>query len=69
MLTNKDSAGLGLTADQMYELAVANLRKTLTPLTEIAKVVGHGQIGQLVGDSYHPSRLVLLDSWAPLAEA
>jgi hypothetical protein len=69
MLTEKDSAGLGLTANQVHELAIANLRKTLKPLTEIAKVVGHAQIGQLVGDTFHPSRLVLLDSWAPLAEA
>jgi len=28
-----------------------------------------GQIGQLTGDFYHPSRLVQSESWAPLAKA
>ncbi len=69
MLTEKDSARLGLTANEVHELAIANLRKTLKPLMEVAKVVGRGQIGQLVGDSFHPSRLALLDSWTPLSQA
>lgn len=69
MLTDKVSATLGLTANQAYDLGIANLRKTLKPLMEIAKPVGSGQIGTLTGDAYHPSRLVLLDSWAPLAKS
>ncbi len=69
MLTEKDSAKLGLTANEVHELAIANLRKTSKPLMEIAKVVGRGQIGQLVGDTFHSSRLALLDSWAPLSQA
>jgi hypothetical protein len=36
---------------------------------DVAKVANHGQIGQLVGDSYQPSRLALFDTWAPLAKA
>jgi hypothetical protein len=67
--TDKDGASLGLNPNQVHALAIANLRTTLKPLMEIAKPVAHGQIGQLSGDSYHPSRLVLLDSWAPLAAA
>jgi hypothetical protein len=46
-----------------------NLRATLKPLMEVAKVAGQGQIGQLTGDVYQPSRLVLHDDWAPLAAA
>ena len=69
MLTVKDSAALKLTTNQVYEVAVANLRKATKVLTDVAKPVGQGQIGQLTGDYYHPSRLVLVDSWAPLARA
>jgi uncharacterized protein YtpQ (UPF0354 family) len=69
MLTDKDGPELGLTATQAYDLGITNLRKTLKPLIEIAKPVGSGQIGSLTGDSYHPSRLVLLDTWAPLAKS
>jgi uncharacterized protein YtpQ (UPF0354 family) len=69
MLNAADSTTLGLTANQIHELGLANLRKTLKPVAEVAKPVGNGQIGQLVGDFYHPSRLVLVDSWAPLANA
>jgi hypothetical protein len=36
---------------------------------DVAKVAGPGHIGQLVGDSFNPSRLALFDTWAPLAEA
>lgn len=69
MLTDKDGATLGLTATQAYDLGIANLRKTLKPLMQIAKPVASGQIGTLTGDSYHPSRLVLADTWAPLVKS
>jgi uncharacterized protein YtpQ (UPF0354 family) len=69
MLAETDRVKLGLTAKQVHELAISNLRKTLKPLMEVAKVVGPGQIGHLTGDFFQPSRLVLLDSWEPLAEA
>jgi uncharacterized protein YtpQ (UPF0354 family) len=62
-----DYARLGLTSDQVYELGLANLRKVLKPLP--AKPAGRGQIGELASDYFQPSRLVLLDSWRPLAEA
>jgi uncharacterized protein YtpQ (UPF0354 family) len=69
MLSETDRVRLGLTAKQVDELAISNLRKTLKPLMEVAKIVGPGQIGQLSGDFFNPSRLVLLDSWEPLARA
>ncbi len=69
MLNDKDLKSLGLSADEAQQLALANLRSSLKPLMEVAKIAGHGQIGQLVGDSYHPSRLALFDTWAPLAKA
>jgi uncharacterized protein YtpQ (UPF0354 family) len=68
-LNEKDSAALGLTTKEVYEVATANLRKSLKALMHVAKPVGRGQIGQLTGDVYQPSRLVLLDSWARLAQA
>ncbi|WP_315836940.1 hypothetical protein [Bradyrhizobium prioriisuperbiae] len=69
ILTQKDSARLGLTANQIHDLALANLRKVWKPIAEIAKVAEPGRIGQLTGDVFHPSRLVLAASWAPLAKA
>jgi hypothetical protein len=69
MLTERDNKALGLTPDETYQLALANTRAALKPLMEVAKVAGAGQIGQLAGDSFHPSRLALHDTWAPLAEA
>lgn len=69
MLSETDRVKLGLTAKEIHELAIANLRKTLKPLMEEAKVIGPGQIGRLAGDFFHPSRFVLLDSLRPLADA
>jgi uncharacterized protein YtpQ (UPF0354 family) len=69
MLNENDVKPLGLSAEEVQQLALSNLRSSLKPLMDVAKVAGHGQIGQLVGDPFHPSRLALLDSWAPLAKA
>lgn len=69
MLNEKDRTALGLTADQVFDIAVANLRQSLKPLDAEAKAVGSGQIGTLKGDYYQSSRLALIDSWAPLAQA
>lgn len=69
MLTVKDSAALRLTTSEVYKVAFANLRKSTKALADVAKPVGRGQIGQLTGDFYHPSRLVQSESWAPLAQA
>lgn len=67
MLGDKDNEKLGLTSQEVFELGMDNLRKSQKPLMQVAKVAGKGQIGQLVGDSFYPSRLLLHDTWAPLA--
>lgn len=68
MLGASDNVKLGLSEQEVYELGLSNLRRTLKPLMDVAKVAKAGQIGQLTGDSFHPSRLLLLDTWAPLAK-
>lgn len=69
MLVEKDNAALGLNADEVFQLGLVNTRANLKPLMDVAKVVAKGQIGQLVDDAFSPSRLVFIDTWAPLAEA
>lgn len=68
-LVVRDNEELGLSAEEVFKLGVANLRKHLKPLMQIASVVQPGQIGHLTGDVYHSSRLVIHDSWAPLVRA
>jgi len=68
-LKEQDNQELGLSADEVFELGLANLRTRLKPLMHVAKVAQAGQIGHLSGDVYHSSRLALHESWAPLAEA
>jgi uncharacterized protein YtpQ (UPF0354 family) len=69
MLNEKDDKALGLTADEVYQLGLKNTRGALKPLMQVAKAAKRAEIGQIVGDSYEPSRLVLHDEWAPLAAA
>src|SRR5262245_50414904 len=69
LLADKDNQDLGLSADEVFQLGLANLRKQLKPLMQVAKVVQPGQIGNLSGDTYHSSRLALRESWSPLAKA
>jgi hypothetical protein len=69
VLTELDNTSLGLSTDEIFELGLANLRMRLKPLLEVAKTARRGQIGHLSGDAYHPSRLALHESWAPLAKA
>jgi hypothetical protein len=68
-LAESDNAKLEMTADEVYQLGLTNLIKELRPLMEVAKVAKHGRIGELTGNVYDPSRLVLLDTWAPLVQA
>lgn len=68
MLGDKDNERLGLTPQGVFDLGLENLRKSQRPLMEVAKAAGSGQIGQLVGDSFYPSRLLLVDTWTPLAK-
>jgi len=69
LLSEKDNQALGLSADEVFKLGLANLRTHLKPLMEVAKVARSGQIGFLDGDVYHSSRLALHESWSPLAKA
>src|SRR5262249_19817828 len=69
MLSEKDMEALGLSADGVFKLGAGNLNQSLKPLRDAAKPVQSGQIGHLSGDVYNSSRLALLESWAPLAEA
>jgi uncharacterized protein YtpQ (UPF0354 family) len=69
MLTEKDNKTLDLTSDEVHQLARANTIAALKPLMDAANVAGAGQIGQLTGDSFQPSRLAFHDTWAPLADA
>lgn len=68
MLGSTDNAKLGLSEAEVYDLGLRNLRATLKPLMEVAKVAGPGQIGRIVGDTYDPSRLLLHDTWEPLSK-
>src|SRR5262245_20611303 len=56
-LTVKDNEELGLSADEVFKLGLANLHKTLKPLMKIAKPALPGQFGYISGDVYHSSRL------------
>lgn len=69
IFNDKHRAALGLTSDQVFDIAIANLRKSLKPLMSAAKPAVPGQFGTLKGDYYATSRLALIDSWAPLAQA
>src|SRR5258707_186550 len=68
-LAESDNAKLAMSADEVYQLGLANLTAELRPLMEVAKVAKHGQIGELTGNVYDPSRLILIESWAPLVQA
>jgi hypothetical protein len=68
-LSEKNNGELGLSADEVFNLGLANLRARLKPLMQVAKVARPGQIGYIEGDVYHSSRLALHGSWSPLATA
>jgi uncharacterized protein YtpQ (UPF0354 family) len=67
VLNDKDRVALGLTQDQVFDIAIANLRSSVKPMA--TKAIPSGQFGTLTGDYYQTSRLALIDSWAPLAQA
>ncbi|WP_249140270.1 hypothetical protein [Bradyrhizobium manausense] len=69
LLNDRDRDALGLTLTQSFDIGIANVRRGVRPLTEVAKAIPHGQFGSLTGDYYQTSRLALVDSWAPLAKA
>ncbi|RTL22206.1 MAG: hypothetical protein EKK52_06480 [Burkholderiales bacterium] len=69
LLGEADCQSLGLSPLQAQELALANLRRTLRPLSEVAQPLKHGAIGTLQGDFYESGRVLLYEDWAPLAQA
>lgn len=69
VVARPDLAALGLTPDQVIDLGLANVRRRLKPIMTVAKAVPAGQFGHITGDYYESSRLALIDSWAPLAQA
>jgi hypothetical protein len=68
-MTSDDVKRLDMNADQVFQLGLDNLKSTLEPLMPKAPVAKPGEIGRVAGDAYDSSRLVMHDSWAPLAEA
>jgi hypothetical protein len=68
-MTSDDFKRLDLNADQVFQLGVENLKTTLEPLMPQAPVARPGEIGRVAGDAYDSSRLIMHDSWAPLAAA
>lgn len=68
-LTSDDFKRLDLNAGQVFQLGLDNLKSTLAPLMPQAPVARPGEIGRVAGDAYDSSRLIMHDSWAPLAEA
>src|SRR5215470_11410471 len=58
-LSEKNKGELGLSADEVFNLGLANLQARLKPLMQIAKVAQPGQILYIEGDIYHSSRLAL----------
>jgi hypothetical protein len=68
-LSERHNEELGLSADEVFDLGLANLRACLTPLMQVAQVGQPGQIWCIEGDVYHSSRLALHESWSPLATA
>lgn len=60
---------LGLTQDELHALGIRNLRRTLPPLSEVARPSRPGTIGNVAGDAYESSRLLLHEDWSPLASA
>lgn len=69
LLHEGDLKTLGLTADQAFDLALANLRQALKPTADAARPVKPGALGTIQGDYYESSRLLLRDDWAALAKA
>jgi hypothetical protein len=60
---------LGLTEEELFRLARANLRSALRPLEEVTTVPSPGQnaVGTL-RDELAPSRLLFPEEWAPIAK-
>jgi hypothetical protein len=68
-LDDRDLKALGMTPEQLFEVAAENMRKSLKPILERAKPVPSGQIGTVTGSYFDVGRVAMHDEWAPLAAA
>lgn len=68
-LGDKDLKAMNLTHDELFELGRANLKASIKPLADVAKPVKAGQIGNIHGGIFDPSRLALLSEWSNLVDA
>ena len=69
MLGRADAESLHLSLDELKSVGLANIRKNLPPILEVAKMNRQSRVGSIAGDIYTPSRLLLHETWIPLAEA
>ncbi|MCF8204089.1 MAG: hypothetical protein K9J82_03360 [Methylotenera sp.] len=69
LVSEADAQALGLSVDDTYAEALAQLRRQLTPMATTARPVAAGRLGVLEGDFYESGRVLLHDDWAPLARA
>ena len=69
VMNEGDCEKLGLSPQQAHDVALANVRKSLKPLADVARPVQRGAIRKLEGDFYESSRVLVPGDWAPLAQA
>lgn len=69
LVSEADAQALGLSVDDTYAEALAQLRGQLSPMAKAARPVVAGQVGALEGDFYESGRVLLHDDWASLARA
>lgn len=67
MLSEEDNRKLGLSADEVSALGLANTERNLKPLAEVARPVSAGQFGTIGGDAYDSSRVIRHEAWAEVA--
>lgn len=67
-VNEKDLAKLGVDESGLFQLGENNLRGTLRPLADVAKVPVANSLGYIRGEDYASSRIIFHSDWAPLAE-
>jgi uncharacterized protein YtpQ (UPF0354 family) len=67
MMVAADRAALGLDADALHELALANLRTACADFAHAPLAPGARVMRLTAGDSYESSRLLLPELWRPIA--
>lgn len=68
MLSEEDNRKLGLSADEVFALGLANTERNLKPLAEVlGPPAGWAKVGVVRRDAYAASRLIGHMAWADLA--